>query len=82
VFAYNKNFEEVDGDEYDDDEDEDLHSLENEEDQRKFITFTFDFLFKKILEYCEDQSTNRIRAVANWKIKSNENILKALLVNA
>lgn len=48
---------------------------------RNIKVFTFDFLFKKVLEYCEDQATNRIRAIVNWKIKSSESILKSLLVN-
>lgn len=47
VFAFNKNYEEIDDDLSDDDA-----GLDDLSD--KYVTFTFDFLFKKIIEYCED----------------------------
>jgi hypothetical protein len=47
----------------------------------KTITFTFDFLFKRILEFCEESAHAKIRTIANWKIGSSENILRSLLLN-
>jgi hypothetical protein len=75
VFAYNKNYEELS----DDSSSSDDESIGDED--TKYLTFTFDFLFKKVLEFCEDQATNRIRDIVHWKIKSSENILKSLLMN-
>jgi hypothetical protein len=62
VYAYNKNYEKIeiddDSDEEDDEELLDGNSPVNADDDKgsknKYIVFTFDFLFKKILEYCED----------------------------
>ncbi len=48
---------------------------------KRYKVFTFDFLFKRVLDFCEDQATNRIKAIVHWKIKSSENILKSLLLN-
>mmetsp|Transcript_39061 Transcript_39061/g.37379 ORF Transcript_39061/g.37379 Transcript_39061/m.37379 type:complete len:87 (+) Transcript_39061:837-1097(+) len=59
------------------DDDDEYEESRNE----RYYTFTFDYLFKKILEYCEDQSINRIRAIVSWKIKSSENVLRSLLIN-
>ena len=76
VYAYGQNYEKKHKENEEDEDDEDSDDDLDEEDiEAKYNTFTFDFLFKKILEYCEDQSTIRIKAVANWKIKSSENIL-------
>ena len=49
--------------------------------KKKYRTFTFDFLFKKLIDYSEEQAQARVRQVASWKIKSTENILKSLLIN-
>ena len=49
--------------------------------RRSIVVFTFDYVFKKVLEYCEDQAQNRIRAIARWKISSSESFLKSLLSN-
>lgn len=47
----------------------------------QYRTFTLDFVFKKLLEFGEDQALNRIRTIANWKFKTTENVLKSLLKN-
>lgn len=72
MFAYNKNFEQL---EEEDSEDE-LDEL-----NQKYQTFTFDYLFKKILELSEDQAASQIRQIVHWKMKSSENILRSLLQN-
>lgn len=55
MFAYNKNYEQVD-EEDDESASSNSDDLDNEDFQsnQKFITFTFDYLFRKILEFCED----------------------------
>lgn len=45
------------------------------------MTFTFDYMFKKVLEYCSDQANARIRAMSLWRIGSTESFLKSLLRN-
>lgn len=61
VYAYNKNYEKIeiedDSEEDEDEEAQEANSPDNSQDKdakNKYIIFTFDFLFKKILEYCED----------------------------
>jgi hypothetical protein len=43
--------------------------------------FTFDFVFRKFIDFGEDQAVSRIRAMANWKLKTTENMLRSLLKN-
>lgn len=81
VFSYNKNYQEIPYDETEGKSSESSDSEEVQFRQTHYKVFTFDFLFKKVLEYCEDQANNRIRAIVHWKIKSSENILKSLLLN-
>ena len=47
----------------------------------KFETFTFDYLIKKVLEYSLDGYVPRIRAICDWRLKSSENFLLAMLIN-
>jgi len=35
----------------------------------------------KIIDYSEDQAVARVRQVANWKLKTTENVLLSLLNN-
>ena len=80
VYAYNKNFE--------------LRKFEYADDGQlnpsegdmldEYRTFTYDWLIKRIMEYCEDDPAgieSRISAIAGWGFKSNENYMKALLTN-
>ena len=76
VYAYNKNYQDQEPD--NDDEEDEFNPMTIDE---RYKTFTFDWMFKKIIEICDDQAPNKIRLIANWKLKSNENILKSLLVN-
>jgi hypothetical protein len=47
VFAYNKNYEEIE-------ENEDSDSFDSEAEDHRYKIFTLDFLFKRIIDYCED----------------------------
>lgn len=49
--------------------------------QQRFRVFTFDYVFKKIIDYADLAAEQRIRRIVNWKIPSTENILKSLLKN-
>ncbi len=84
MFVYNKNYEELmskrkfekllasanqDG--------TDIKQLAN----ARFKVFTIDYVIKKILDYGEEKGIELVQAVAKWKLKSSENILKALLKN-
>ncbi|CDW71841.1 UNKNOWN [Stylonychia lemnae] len=68
VFSYNRNFQEV----HKEDANEQAQTDSDEGDMNglHYKIFTFDLLFKKVLEFCEDQATIRIKAIVHWKIKS------------
>lgn len=40
-----------------------------------------DYVFKKLIDYGEDQAEARVRQVAQWKLKTSENMLRSLLKN-
>jgi tRNA U34 5-carboxymethylaminomethyl modifying GTPase MnmE/TrmE len=40
-----------------------------------------EFVIKKVIDYSEEKVDKRVRDMALWKIKSTENMLKALLKN-
>lgn len=88
LYAFNKNYELDQEEESDSSEDSDVvpaaSGVSGEDNEaEKYRTFTYDFLVKMILNYCEEKTVinQRISAVANWKIQSNENFLKTLLIN-
>jgi hypothetical protein len=43
--------------------------------------FTLDYVFKKLIDYGEDQAEARVRQVAQWRLKTSENMLRSLLKN-
>lgn len=42
---------------------------------------TMNWLFKQIIEFCEERATMRVKEVAEWVLTKEENILLALLDN-
>ena len=40
-----------------------------------------EFVIKQILDFGEDEGESRVRRIAHWKLKTTENILKALLIH-
>ena len=81
MFAYNRNYEEVMS------KKKFLKMLEitgqeNPGEQARFKVFTFEFIVKKMLDFLpSDKAMKKVKEVANWKIQSTENILRALLKN-
>jgi hypothetical protein len=47
----------------------------------RYKVFTLQNTIKKVIEYGDDKGERRVREIANWKLKSTENILLALLKN-
>lgn len=47
----------------------------------RYKVFTLDYIFKKLIDYGEDQAEARVRQVAHWKLKTSENMLRSLLKN-
>ena len=45
------------------------------------VVFTFDYLFRKVIELCEDSSEAKIGEISKWRLDTNENFLRALLKN-
>lgn len=89
VWAFNKNYERVletaadqisDESDYDSSEDEDGNPKPYDK-SGKYRTFTFDRLFKLILEYCPDTYLPKIRAVTGFGLFSSENFIMSLLIN-
>jgi len=89
-YAFNKNFtrlnsyvgEEKESTETEVSEEEDLRGIVkldqsgfNNRRLAKYKTFTLDFLFKRVLEYCTEDFTSKISAIADWGIQYSENFL-------
>ena len=71
-----------DDSEFESSEDEDGNPKPyDEESVKKYRTYTFDKLFKLILEHCPDSYLPKIRAIAGFGIFTSENFLMSLLVN-
>jgi hypothetical protein len=84
VYAFNKNFTKLT--DYNGESMSDSSSEEEDEDtardySHRYKTYTFDYLIKKVLEYCLDDYVPRIRAICDWRLKSSENFLLAMLIN-
>ena len=47
----------------------------------RYKTYTYDFLIKLILKHAPESATEKIRTIAKWRLKSNENILMSMLIN-
>ena len=43
--------------------------------------FKYSDLIDLIITYCDENITQRIKAVANWKLASTENFLESMLKN-
>lgn len=67
VWAFNKNYEYKEPDE-ESNSDTDSGRNENGPEEDNYRTFTYDQLFKWILQYCEDDSYQQIRFVAEWAL--------------
>lgn len=92
VWAFNKNYERVikeDSDIISDDSDFEREEEEDDDDEEpepvdrsdKYRTYTFDMLFKLILQYCPDSYLPKIRAIAGFSIFTSENFIMSLLIN-
>lgn len=76
VYAFNKNYEyigkkeeENNSDDDSDDSKQDSCCSDDEDSESKmYRTFTYDYLIKQILENCEDEASQRIKQVADWKL--------------
>lgn len=86
VYAFNQNYEYV-GEQKEekssgDESSENKEAMEEEEDESShYKVFTYDYLIKQILENCEDEAAQRIKQVADWRLKSTESFLKSMLMN-
>ena len=54
---------------------------ESSHEKKNYRVFTLDFVFRKLIDYSDDQVVHKIRKIGHWKIKSTENILKSMLSN-
>jgi hypothetical protein len=83
VWAYNKNYEFT----YDEEEEQIQNSARDSHDGnpgdplKNYRTFTFDYLIKKILAFCEDEAQTHLASVAKWNLEFSENLLHSLLIN-
>ena len=80
VYACNKNWQYI-GEENDDDVDSNPDSENQFNIAKNYTTFTYDWLFKQIKKHKPHDFDEIIRGVADWKLTSNENFLKSLLIN-
>ena len=59
---------------------QDPEAIKNAQGAR-FKVFTIDYVIKKIIDYGEERVNELVDEVAAWRLKSTENVLKALLKN-
>ena len=52
VFAFNKNYEELTADDSEDEAEKDDDVLSKAPEKKRYMIFTFDWLFKHIVEFC------------------------------
>jgi len=50
--------------------------------ESRFKVFTIEYIVKKIIDYSEEKAVSRVRAVGQWKMKTTENVVRALLKNS
>jgi hypothetical protein len=88
MFVYNRNYEELMSKrKFDKLVQAALKSSDNDPDAvsalsgARFKVFTLDYVIKKVLDYGEEKGPELVEQIANWQLKSSENILKAFLKN-
>ena len=82
MFAYNRNYEELQAPPppSDDNMSKDASEfIEGDTLSNRYKVFPVDYLIKRLLDYGEEQGQSRVRQVAKWGITTTENILRALL---
>jgi hypothetical protein len=74
VWAFNKNYCRIKSK---------LSTIDSDSERNpdKYQTYTFNYLIKTVLEHCPDDHAPRIRAICDWRLKSSENFLMAMLMN-
>jgi hypothetical protein len=80
VWAFNKNFRRENATSAKDDTTS-RKSSQSEPKEKRYTTYTFNFLIKAVLEHCPDDHAPRIRAICDWRLDSTENFLMAMLIN-
>lgn len=86
MFVYNKNYEELMSKRKFlkllemAQADNDPEAVKQAESAR-FRVFTIDYIIKKVIDYGEEMGKELVEQIAQWKLKSTENILKAMLKN-
>jgi len=90
TWAFNKNYERLmnqrsdeisDDSEFEKDEEDSDGNSKAIDYSAKYRTFTFDMLFKLILQFCPDSYLPKIRTIAGFGIFTSENFLMSLLIN-
>jgi len=69
MMAFNKNYQDT------------MPHLDSESEgpADRFKVFSFEYLVHNLIEFGGDQGETRVRQLAGWKLRSSENVLKALL---
>lgn len=80
MFAYNKNYQEEDMQRSQKPFIQGFDDLTSFGEQRYKI-FTVRYVIEKLIVYTEDDPVENVRKVAQWHLKSTENILESLLRN-
>jgi hypothetical protein len=83
MFALNKNYQELSSESPKTRKQSNMSLVNTDsENGSMYKVYTLDYIFKKIIEYSEDNSGKLIKQIAHWKLRSSENILRSLLNNA
>jgi hypothetical protein len=95
VWAFNKNYElkpgiSLEEQEIPESESDEEKLMRQSEDQindrakmleKLYYVYTYDFLIKQVLKYCQEDAPGMIKQIAEWKLLSSENVLQSLLTN-
>lgn len=54
---------------------DDEEELTPEDIEKKYETYTYAELIRLVLEHCPNDNGQRIKAICDWRLKSNENFL-------
>lgn len=55
--------------------------IESPSSSQRYKVFTMERVIRQTLDFGEDEGESRVRRIANWKLKTTENVLRSLLLH-
>ena len=79
MFAYNKNYQDMQPSS--DDLAISARKVAENISSQRYKVFTMEHVIRQTLDFGEDEGESRVRRIANWKLKTTENVLRSLLLH-